>query len=692
MIIKMLMVVCMVIGCMLGTPFSSQAQTKDQHVVLVLVPGLSMNNFFLLMEEEQMQSQSSVIALNRITAGAVDPVNEMLTLSSGLPAEASSLGEENGLSVEKSSTSERMQKYKIFNFEELVEKNKQTTYKARPGSIGETLSNAGVFPSFVGHSDVKEKKYQFASYLTIDGTGETVAEREMPVDKKQKEPGGYKMNVDKTIQAVGKLQDRNTATWTVVEWGDIYRFNQDPDSTASDELVEPLKELLFQLKEQNQTVFLLGVHPPEETMEKGYRMNPFVKWEDTSSPSSIKKLDSATVNQLFLGSSLDIAPTILRTFHLSPPSRWQGEPLDTGEPAKLGQMKKEIDGAATVYVTRGPILSTYISILVVLLIVGYFFWKRNRNPRRWASMWINGAVLAGMTSPLSFELAPALFGRAQVDVPLYCTAVTIFSVLIGAVGVWVGAKRMVWMISSLLLIVLSADLLVGTPLMQRSYLGYDPLIGARYVGIGNELGGFFVAASVLFLEPFIKQKKWIVFVFILLFVVLLGSSMFGQNAGVTLASGCMYIVLLWWSEKNRRWNMLKMMWSAFAGLLGLLGLLWLIQQVGETSHIGRFFQQLIDGEWAEIRNVITRKLQMNAKIILHSNWTKLLLTSYVLAVLYLLFEKNNTMTTSQQIVLKAGTVGSICLLVLNDSGAVAASTSMFYLLCARYVWSHKEES
>src|SRR5690606_40842837 len=33
---------------------------------------------------------------------------------------------------------------------------------------------------------------------------------------------------------------------------------------------------------------------------------------------------------------------------------------------------------------------------------------------------------------------------------------------------------------------LAADISLGAPLMQRSLLGYDPVAGSRYYGIGNE--------------------------------------------------------------------------------------------------------------------------------------------------------------------------------------------------------------
>lgn len=48
---------------------------------------------------------------------------------------------------------------------------------------------------------------------------------------------------------------------------------------------------------------------------------------------------------------------------------------------------------------------------------------------------------------------------------------------------------------------------MGGPLMKRSYLGYDPIIGARYYGIGNEFMGVYIGATLLFISHFLQMKK-----------------------------------------------------------------------------------------------------------------------------------------------------------------------------------------
>ena len=47
------------------------------------------------------------------------------------------------------------------------------------------------------------------------------------------------------------------------------------------------------------------------------------------------------------------------------------------------------------------------------------------------------------------------------------------------------------------LLALNVDLLTGATMIKSSVLGYDPMAGARYYGVGNEYMGVMIGCSIL---------------------------------------------------------------------------------------------------------------------------------------------------------------------------------------------------
>ncbi|WP_240377476.1 hypothetical protein [Bacillus piscicola] len=681
-VLKVMLSLFILVGSMVGFIGLSKAQEtqKEKHAVLVVVPGLSLDHFFRVMETnvDSLWKGASAIALNRLTGGGKTPLNETLTLSSGKRSTGRDLVQTDELLFMETSN-----KYENVYTLPYLKKNTPITGTNEEKRLAELLMARGVHVSFTGHSDTATSRHQTAPFFTVDKEGKTNGNREISVVKDDGSPGGYRMDGTNTREWVEKVEARYPLTWTVVEWGDLYR-----DQTATEETVSRLAQFLSELRQTGTTVFLLGTDPGVSKGIGNDKMVPFVKWEEDDDTEGAWY--SPTVRQPFLGSSLDAAPTFLDYYRIPVPNTWHGRPLEEGKRYRdpAGNMQAAVNGAAHIFQTRGPVLSTYVLLLALLLIVTFLYWKYNNKLGRAKPRVVQTAITAGMVSPLSFIGAAAVFGRNITSVALYSSVVVVFSIIIALLLVHFGKFRLVWLTSCLTLVVLTGDLLLGAPLMKHSYLGYDPLIGARYGGIGNELGGFYAAAAVVFLEPWAgrKNKQWIVSGMAVVFLIILGSAYLGQNAGVTLASGFMFAALLRESGLCKRWGKRYGLVLIVVVFFLLIGMLWLLQQAGGASHIGSAFQLALSGEWQELYTLIERKLAMNRKIIIHSNWTKLLVTSYLLAVIYMITERSPALSNSQKSVLRAGGIGSIFLLILNDSGAVAASTSMFYLLCARSLW------
>ena len=87
------------------------------------------------------------------------------------------------------------------------------------------------------------------------------------------------------------------------------------------------------------------------------------------------------------------------------------------------------------------------------------------------------------------------------------------------------------------------DTVAGNPLMKASMLGYDPIVGARFYGIGNEYMGFLLGATLMgtaaLLEKYRldRQPARLVSMVILITVFLtLALPSLGTNVGGAMAA------------------------------------------------------------------------------------------------------------------------------------------------------------
>src|SRR5699024_6688363 len=96
-------------------------------------------------------------------------------------------------------------------------------------------------------------------------------------------------------------------------------------------------------------------------------------------------------------------------------------------------------------------------------------------------------------------------------------------------------------------------------------------------------------------------------------IIILGAASFGANAGASLSVIAIFIfVMIQLYVKNI--NLFKKIMLAVSIIPLMLGLLYLLQLSQPSSHITIAFQQIMDGNFQVIIDIIKRKLQMNWKI------------------------------------------------------------------------------
>ena len=240
-------------------------------------------------------------------------------------------------------------------------------------------------------------------------------------------------------------------------------------------------------------------------------------------------------------------------------------------------------------------------------------------------------------------------------------------------------------------VLIVADLLSGAEQMKVSVLGYDPVSGARYYGLGNEYMGVLVGSSVLAFTAMItlwsRHRRLLLPLtgaYFLGGVLLIVSPGGGANFGGMVTALTAYLVtLVLLGQIRPSWFSVAvvLLLIVIIAVSALLINLWLPQT--DQSHLGRTVALFRQDGWQVIQDVISRKAEMNSRLFRYSLWSRAFLVFLVmLAVLF--YRPRGILQDIQRRFphLSAGfwgiIAGSVAAFLFNDSGVVAAATTLLY--------------
>src|SRR5699024_3384539 len=138
------------------------------------------------------------------------------------------------------------------------------------------------------------------------------------------------------------------------------------------------------------------------------------------------------------------------------------------------------------------------------------------------------------------------------------------------------------------LLVISIDLATGSHLQANSLLGYNPIVGGRYYGLGNQGAAIFIVSLFVFLGLAISWLR-----------------ARGRSRAV-IAVPVVVGLLAVFVSGNPSWG------AKVGGTIAVLAFVEWRRTPGARSHFGTFFDQLVTGEALQ---VIGRKLGANLHII-----------------------------------------------------------------------------
>ena len=697
----------LLLACLLlAAPALAQELPPADHpsspVILVLVYDVTWEDLLVHPTLRGMARQGAVGLLCTRTAGEPNPQSAALTLGAGARVTCDLALEDAGLALcaqEALAGRPAPELYRAMMGREMGKaqvaylagplvagENAGLGYRVVPGLLGEAIRGAGGATAVLGNADLPAMPpHRYGAAVAMDAGGLVrwgdVGARCLLAAPES--PSGVATDYDYLLGQLGKLADG--CSLVVIETGDTDRLarlaGQVTAEVAAREKAVALLRLDGFLSQLTPAAAVRGwrvlvVCTGAAGLAAGQRLSPVLWWGPGVRPGL---LGSASTRSPWLGTNLDLAPTILRLHRMARPPELLGLPLavtPAGDPVALVRAVEQRQQRAE---QARPLLAKTVTVLLIgLLALGAAALLLPGLGRRWGRLARGGLVYAGWL-PLAMLAWPVDSGRSG---PVLLAGTLGTALALATASLALHRRLPVWLLlPGAASLVLAVDILVGSPLSAASGLGYSLASGARFYGLGNEYGGVLVGAGIALAGGLAALPKRRVRPLLLLGLVglvgLAGAGWAGANLGIALAGAVGAVAFAHYTPAPRR-----LLWG-LAALLGVAGLAAAALELlgGQASHIGRAVALVAEGGAPAAAGIIGRKLMMNWTLLRFSDWTYVLLAALaVTAGPALLRPERWRAWSGRQPALQRATkallVTALAAFLCNDSGVLAAALAL----------------
>jgi len=595
-------------------------------------------------------------------------------------------------------------------------------YGSTPGAMGKAIEDAGGSTAVIANADGGpptgvDQLHREAALAMMDAEGRvgggTVSRDLTVVDPAA--PGGRRMDPAAVLAAFDAAWSGPEASDAVlVEMSDLERAERNgvpltgPERAAG--LASPLQqadEMLGQLLQrvdlQRDRVIVVSPAAPG-----GYgRLTVFGLAGRGVEPGLAR---SATTRRAGYVTLPDVGATVLDSLGLQLPDSMNSTPITSSGGRRL-DAGLAADLAIADEVARfrdrtvGPVSVVYIVLQVVtygLTALALLFHRRALQ-----GVVGFGALLILATPPITFLAGLLRYDR--LGLAPFVIAVFVAAAVLAAVAA--ATRRLHPFLPALALVAVNwllqvVDIVLGGRLQLSTPLGYSPIVAGRFQGLGN-LAFAVLAASAVVLATgplALRRRAWppdaaltektprafligAIAVLAITFVVD-GYPAFGSDVGGVLATvpafAVVIILLAGWRVSVPK---LLAVGAGTVVAISALAALDLSRPADQRTHLGRFAQQLVNGEAGV---TIHRKVQANLSILTSSVWTWLVPVCLAF-VTFLLLRRTGYLHRLQRRVpgVRACLLGSLIVgilgFALNDSG-VAIPAMMFGIVLPWVTW------
>jgi hypothetical protein len=315
-----------------------------------------------------------------------------------------------------------------------------------------------------------------------------------------------------------------------------------------------------------------------------------------------RELSSRTTNERGLLAAVDLAPTILEHLRLAPiPADVRGAALVTDGPLRSASLRALMARLRVIGGRRLRALACLLGAWALLLLLAA------PSPAVRARALRSGAV-GVLWAPVVVLLPAALEPSAALEYATVAIGCLALGALTDKLVAW---PRAPFAPALFALVALALDALGGTQLLMRSLLGPDPILGARFYGIGNELKSglavLVLAALAAVLYPAVRGRAAVVATLAtgVLLAALEGSARIGAGVGGAIlvsAAFAVAAILLAPGALTRRRTLIVAL-SPIAALLGLAAI-----DLATAHGSGHFTGSVLHARSAgDVRDIIVRR-------------------------------------------------------------------------------------
>ena len=498
----------------------------------------------------------------------------------------------------------------------------------------------------------------------------------------------------------------------IIDMGDTTRVEQNRANCA-DEMVlwhrkralerndELLGELLQRLDLEHTMIILLSPNPNREMIARGnFGLSPLIFYHPQN-PEGL--ITSSTTRRAGLITNMDILPTIMNFWPDENAISTIGSPITNVKgDHRLSAVHQHLDLLIKIRSNRSSLHYAFI-VLALLTIIGGF-WLYLKKTRK-ISPYFHIILTSTMMTPLIilFLRFSGYPGKAG-SIFILLAALLLFSVFLNSL--LKNPLHRLLFISGITTCVISIDCLLGSPLMLYSVLGSDAIAGGRYYGIGNDYMGVLISTSLIFILLLMSHftslpgyfTAGMPLLFMIFIAMVIGYPHFGANVGglisALITAGILFILLTQKKINLKKGAFVLIFSMFFVILIAKLDAMY----SSSPSHAGRAIANLVNGGAAVFIAIVRTKLGILGSTIVNSPWTFVLsATLLMLGFLawnyhYKKSELNEMLASLPDItsnLLKILLIAGIVVFIFNDTGVIAASFILLYLISTLWiVWEH----
>ncbi len=565
----------------------------------------------------------------------------------------------------------------------IINLNKNNNYSPAIGAIGDNLHKIGLKTGIYGNSDLINMPLKISALIPMDSKGLVDYGNTDDITMPEKNyPFGLKTNYEKLILEIIK----SPADFVVVDTGDLDRLFRYKENLSDSDFKETLERVLVDLdifigelinRLGRDNILLIFTSPNGGDINK---LSPLILWGKDVEHGI---LTSSTTKREGIVSNLDIGPTVMK-FLEAPNDFMAGNPIKAlKKDINLQEVIKQNQQINITSKVRYNTLYYYGILSMIIFSLGIFFFIAKINlPYKFTEV-IRTLFTTIIVLPNIFIILSLFKIRGILTYLFILLLLTILCFII----LWKtkNIKNQILFISFFSIILIGLDLILKGHISKYSVLSHDPIIGARYYGIGNEMVGLFLGSITIFSTNILEKKKKVLIPLILyiISIIFIGHPYYGANVGGTMALiVTTFIYIMGLLNKDLGIKRILSMIILIVILLSIMGYMD-IRFSKDITHLGKVILQIRDRGFSYLNLIFFRKILVNIKLVGRSFWTYLLFVHMIFyATVFNLYEEKNK---NSLIGLMAGLSGTMAGFLLNDSGLILGAISMNLITAKLYI-------